>query len=150
MLGIERSTERAEKRSLKSPIEFEIHRVYSEAPPDIFSTISPAFFPYNFPTNSLALFPYVVENNKLGIALNRQMIELMMIANAKSIEELKQISSELFIDSDSSNLELEQLKEKLFESYTKDLIDRNDLYNDPNANLNKKISNQKTPQCGGE
>ena len=83
----------------------------------------------------------VVENNKLGIALNRQMIELMMIANAKSIEELKQISSELFIDSDSSNLELEQLKEKLFESYTKDLIDRNDLYNDPNANLNKKISN---------
>ena len=46
----------------------------------------------------------VVENNKLGIALNRQMIELMMIANAKSIEELKQISSVLFIDSDSSNL----------------------------------------------
>ena len=83
----------------------------------------------------------VVENNKLGITLNRQMIELMMIANAKSIEELEQISSELFIDSDSSNLELEQLKEKLFESYTKDLIDRNDLYNDPNANLNKKISN---------
>lgn len=83
----------------------------------------------------------VMENNKLGVTLNRQMIELMMIANAKSIEELKQISSELFIDIDSSNLELEQLKEKLFESYTKDLIDRNDLYNDPNANLNKKISN---------
>ena len=83
----------------------------------------------------------VIENNKLGITLNRQMIELMMIANSNSIEELKQISLELFINIDSSNLDLEQLKKKMFESYIKDLIDRNDLYSNSNANLNKKLSN---------
>lgn len=82
-----------------------------------------------------------MENDKLGITLNRQMIELMMIANSNSIEELNRISSELFIDIDSSNFDLAQLREEMFKLYTKDLIDRNSLYNNPNANLNKKISN---------
>ena len=83
----------------------------------------------------------IIENDKLGITLNRQMIELMMIANSNSIDELKKISSELLIDIDDSNLDLNKLKDSLFKSYIEDLVDRNKLYDTPNANLNKKISN---------
>ena len=78
---------------------------------------------------------------KMGITLNRQMIELMMISNASSIDELQKVCSELEIDIDNSNLDLEQLKDSSFNSYIADLVDRNELYNNPNANLSQKLSN---------
>ena len=81
------------------------------------------------------------KQEKMGITLNRQMIELMMISNASSIDELQKICSELEIDIDNSNLNLEQLKDSSFNSYIADLVDRNELYNNPTANLNQKLSN---------
>lgn len=80
-------------------------------------------------------------NDKLGITLNRQMIELMMIANSNFMDELKKISSALLINIDDSNLDFNQFKEKIFKSYIEDLTDRNELYANSNVNLEKKISN---------
>lgn len=81
------------------------------------------------------------ENEKLGITLNRQMIELMMIANASSIKELREISTQLSIDISDQSLELEQMRELVFNEYINSLTDRNEIYKNPSANLNKKISN---------
>ena len=81
------------------------------------------------------------ENEKLGITLNKQMIELMMISNASSIAELREISAQLSINIADSSLELEQMRELVFSEYISSLIDRNEIYKNPSANLNKKISN---------
>lgn len=81
------------------------------------------------------------ENEKLGITLNRQMIELMMIANASSIKELREISNQLSINISDQSLELEQMRELVFNEYINSLTDRNEIYKNPIANLNKKISN---------
>ncbi len=81
------------------------------------------------------------ENEKLGITLNRQMIELMMIANASSIKELREISAQLSIDILNQSLELEQMRELAFNKYINSLTDRNEIYINSSANLNKKISN---------
>ena len=81
------------------------------------------------------------ENEKLGITLNRQMIELMMIANASSIKELRELSVQLSIDISDQSLELEQMRELVFNEYINSLTDRNEIYKNPSANLNKKISN---------
>lgn len=81
------------------------------------------------------------ENEKLGITLNKQMIELMMIATASSIEELRDISVQLSIDISDQSLELEQMREFVFNEYVNNLTDRNDMYKNPSANLNRKISN---------
>lgn len=81
------------------------------------------------------------ENEKLGITLNKQMIELMMIANASSIEELRDISVQLSIDISDQSLKIEQMRELVFNEYINDLTDRNEMYKNSNVNLNKKISN---------
>lgn len=81
------------------------------------------------------------ENERLGITLNRQMIELMMIANSTSIDELKKVSNELYIDISDFSLDLNQMKEYIFDKYMSDLTDRNEWYKNPALNLNQVISN---------
>lgn len=81
------------------------------------------------------------ENEKLGITLNRQMIELMIISNARTTEELRKISAQFSIDIADLNLELEQMIEFVFNKYINSLIDRNEVYQNPSANLTNKISN---------
>lgn len=83
----------------------------------------------------------IEENKKLGITLNKQMIELMMISNASSIAELREISAQLSIDIYNPSLELEQTRELVFSEYINSLTDRNEIYKNPSANLNRKVSN---------
>lgn len=45
------------------------------------------------------------------------MIELMMIANASSIKELREISTQLSINISDQSLELEQMRELIFNEY---------------------------------
>lgn len=81
------------------------------------------------------------ENERLGITLNRQIIELMMIANSTSIDELKKVSNELYIDISDFSLDLNQMKEYIFDKYMSDLTDRNEWYKNPALPLNQVISN---------
>ena len=82
-----------------------------------------------------------VENEKAGITLNRQMIELMMIVNSKSVDELINISSLLSINISNENIDLNQMKEQVFKTYIDSLTDRNEFYRNPSANLRQKILN---------
>lgn len=86
-------------------------------------------------------FEEIQENDKLGITLNRQMIELMMIVSSNSIDELKIISKELSIRIDFDNLTIEEIKEQMFNSYINDLTERLEFYQNPQASLSKKILN---------
>lgn len=82
-----------------------------------------------------------VENEKAGITLNRQMIELMMIVNSKSVDELINISSLLKINISNENIDLNQMKEQVFKTYIDSLTDRNEFYRNPSVNLRKQILN---------
>ena len=82
-----------------------------------------------------------VENEKAGITLNRQMIELMMIVNSKSVDELINISSLLSINISNENIDLDQMKEQVFKTYIDSLTDRNEFYRNPSVNLRQKLLN---------
>lgn len=82
-----------------------------------------------------------VENDKLGITLNKQMIELMMICNAKNIEELKKIANDLILDIDYQNIDFNTLQVSVFNNYMRHLTDINKYYQNPNVNLETKKSN---------
>lgn len=82
-----------------------------------------------------------VENEKAGITLNRQMIELMMIVNSKSVDELINISSLLSINISNENIDLNQMKEQVFKTYINSLTDRNEFYRNPSINLRQKLLN---------
>lgn len=83
------------------------------------------------------------ENDKLGITLNRQMIELMYIANTQSIEELLNIAKSLKIEglSVSNGKSLEELKRFVFDKYLSDLTSREEYHSNNFANLKTKIKN---------
>ena len=67
------------------------------------------------------------ENEKLGITLNKQMIELMMIATASSIEELRDISANTIIFDTTLNnvsITLDSKKTKTYKFYRNILAER--------------------------
>lgn len=78
---------------------------------------------------------------KKGITLNRQMIELMMITNSNSIDELNKISHDLKIELPEINLSLTDAKKHVFDKYISTLTDRNTYYSNLNSNLSQKIIN---------
>ena len=84
-----------------------------------------------------------IKNDNLGITLNRQMIELMLIATANNIEELKKIAEDLNIKNInfSSQNTMEEIRQLIFNSYINDLTSRNEYYKNKFANLERKIQN---------
>lgn len=83
-----------------------------------------------------------VENDKMGLTLNRQMIELMMIAKAKDVEEIVNIASTLNIDiTDINDVTLDNLKKSVFDKYRNTLTERNLFLSNQQANLEVKLNN---------
>lgn len=79
-----------------------------------------------------------------GITINEQDIDLMMIANASSKEELQEALSKITnikpnIDFDSPNFNLEEEKARVFEMYTDSLTSKNDYFADKGIDLQKKL-----------
>lgn len=84
-----------------------------------------------------------IKNDNLGITLNRQMIELMLIATANNVEELKKIVEDLNIKNINFSIQntMEEIRQLIFNSYINDLTSRNEYYKNKFANLERKIQN---------
>ena len=84
-----------------------------------------------------------IKNDNLGITLNRQMIELMLIATVNNIEELKKIVEDLNIKNINFSIQntMEEIRQLIFNSYINDLTSRNEYYKNKFANLERKIQN---------
>lgn len=84
-----------------------------------------------------------IEN--IGITLNEQDIDLMMIANATTPTELKVTLEDITnISIDISDVEMgeaqfQQLRQQVFDSYMESLTSRNEYYATPGIQLSKKI-----------
>ena len=83
--------------------------------------------------------------DNIGITLNEQDIDLMMIANATTPAELKITLEDITnINIDISDIEMDeaqfqQLKQQVFDSYMGSLTSRNEYYATPEIQLSKKI-----------
>ena len=83
--------------------------------------------------------------DNIGITLNEQDIDLMMIANATTPTELKVILEDITnISIDISDVEMgeaqfQQLRQQVFDSYMESLTSRNEYYATPGIKLRKKI-----------
>lgn len=84
-----------------------------------------------------------IKNDNSGITLNRQMIELMLIATANNVEELKKIVEDLNIKNINFSIQntMEEIRQLIFNSYINDLTSRNEYYKNKFANLERKIQN---------
>lgn len=82
--------------------------------------------------------------DNIGITLNEQDIDLMMIANATTPTELKVILEDITnISIDISDVEMgeaqfQQLRQQVFDSYMESLTSRNEYYATPGIKLRKK------------
>lgn len=83
--------------------------------------------------------------DNIGITLNEQDIDLMMIANATTPTELKITLEDITnINVDISDVEMgetqfQQLRQQVFDSYMESLTSRNEYYATPGIQLRKKI-----------
>ena len=83
--------------------------------------------------------------DNIGITLNEQDIDLMMIANATTPTELKVTLEDITnISIDISDVEMgeaqfQQLRQQVFDSYMESLTSRNEYYATPGIELRKKI-----------
>ena len=83
--------------------------------------------------------------DNIGITLNEQDIDLMMIANATTPTELKITLEDITnINVDISDVEMgetqfQQLRQQVFDSYMESLTSRNEYYATPGIQLSKKI-----------
>ena len=83
--------------------------------------------------------------DNIGITLNEQDIDLMMIANATTPTELKVTLEDITnISIDISDVEMgeaqfQQLRQQVFDSYMESLTSRNEYYATPGIKLRKKI-----------
>ena len=83
--------------------------------------------------------------DNIGITLNEQDIDLMMIANATTPAELKITLEDITnINVDISDIEMDeaqfqQLRQQVFDSYMESLTSRNEYYATPEIQLSKKI-----------
>ena len=83
--------------------------------------------------------------DNLGITLNEQDIDLMMIANATTPSELQTVLEKITnINIEISDIEMDeeqfqQLRQHVFDSYMASLTSRNEYYANPGIQLSKKI-----------
>ena len=83
--------------------------------------------------------------DNIGITLNEQDIDLMMIANAKNPDELKKALEKITnINFELPNIQMEDeqfqsIRQQVYDLYIGSLTSRNEYYANPNIQLNKKI-----------
>ena len=83
--------------------------------------------------------------DNIGITLNEQDIDLMMIANAKNPDELKKALEKITnISFELPNIQMEDeqfqsIRQQVYDLYIGSLTSRNEYYANPNIQLNKKI-----------
>ena len=83
--------------------------------------------------------------NQAGITLNEQDIDLMMIANAKTPEELQEALNkitnirEIIPNGSISDADFIKLREDIYNSYMDSLTSRNEYYKNEGISLSKKI-----------
>ena len=83
--------------------------------------------------------------DNLGITINEQDVDLMMIANATTPSKLQTALRRITnISIEIPNIEMDeeqfkQLRKNVFDSYIKSLTPRNEYYTNPGINLSKKI-----------
>lgn len=83
--------------------------------------------------------------DNIGITLNEQDIDLMMIANAKNPDELKKALEKITnINFELPNIQMEDeqfqsIRQQVYDLYIGSLTSRNEYYANPNIQLNKKV-----------
>lgn len=83
--------------------------------------------------------------DNIGITLNEQDIDLMMIANAKNADELKKVLEKITnISFELPNIQMEDeqfqsIRQKVYDLYIESLTSRNEYYENPSIQLNKKV-----------
>jgi len=83
--------------------------------------------------------------DNIGITLNEQDIDLMMIANAKNPDELKKALEKITnISFELPNIQMEDeqfqsIRQQVYDLYIESLTSRNEYYENPSIQLNKKV-----------
>lgn len=83
--------------------------------------------------------------DNIGITLNEQDIDLMMIANAKNPDELKKALEKITnISFELPNIQMEDeqfqsIRQQVYDLYIESLTSRNEYYENPSIKLNKKV-----------
>ena len=83
--------------------------------------------------------------DNIGITLNEQDIDLMMIANAKNPDELKKALEKITnINFELPNIQMEDeqfqsIRQQVYDLYIESLTSRNEYYENPSIQLNKKV-----------
>ena len=85
-----------------------------------------------------------IKNDNSGITLNRQMIELMLIATANNVEELKKIVEDLNIKNINFSIQntMEEIRQLIFNSYINDLTSRNEYYKKASSLQSRSLRNK--------